>query len=261
MSGRKQIVEGALEMFRRAIQRVEALGDPSRVVTPEAVAQGEELVRRGQAPLWTAAEVTGLPMDEASRMARAKGRDRPTHWGTFSEDNGWQSDVERFKIPGKSGFSNPSGLLFTADDPLTAGSYTGINPGNAGSIYPLRVRDAPEKAVVNELGYDDVYDAHDDAVALALKHERSKVRNSLDFGSETPHKLFPHIYPAPDDTHPRSTVRVFTNPDDLRSPHAAFDPANEGTGYLLGSHPVAGTAAGALALWQLWKNKLSPPSQ
>jgi hypothetical protein len=158
---------------------------------------------------------SSLPMDEASRMARAKelGYEpaRPLYHGT-------KGDFDQFDL-GRAGQSDhgASGRgVYMTEDPGTANLYAQLTPGEGGpNIMPLLARtknpynatgDAilPRSAEESAAFTQMVKDRGHDSIAV---HGKDGTLNEL----------------------------VVLDPANIRSKFAAFDPANEGKSMLLGS--------------------------
>lgn len=171
-------------------------------------------------PEWKAAFDKGLPMDQASRMARAKEQgfnvDERLFHGT-SEDFAAFDPAKAGDVMGYEGLP----ATFTTPDPKLAAAYAEMGSGHGDQIMPVFVRgDYP----VRDLGGKP-----------NLKLERDLL-DARDLGTEgfRMQNTFDHPWGSKHDIGGTDTVMATFDPANIRSTSAAFDPANAGKPTLLG---------------------------
>lgn len=206
-----------------------------------------------------------LPMDEASRMARAReqGYDlTPQYSGYGTQDSVDLNNPDSFGEP----MLNVDQQLWMSDNPLVANTY-GTHP--SGVVSPLLVKnpDDFENAggrMWNNILGDDMYGYKTrDYIRDASKSgvDVAEIRNVVDLGRDTAKvmQLFPELAEKS-----ASNVRVAINPTTARSLlSAAFDPEYTGPN-ILGSRvaPTVTTGVlGALILEEQRKKKEQAKSQ
>lgn len=179
-----------------------------------------------------------LPMDEASRMARARelGFDtsRVSYHGSPDArgiDDGFKSKRERIL-----GADDPNRAFFFTDDARVAKSYADPHrafdyQGSEPAVVPAYLKMTNPKTINWEgkrwRGTEKMIEE-----ARVAGHDGVVIKNVIDDyqGGTKP-----------------TTVRVVFNPEQVRKPQAAFDPANKDSGYLLGSNAGDKRAGAALA--------------
>ena len=165
-----------------------------------------------------------LPMDEASRMARAaeQGFTRDVYHGTVQTKPGAEeftrfrrSTDDDFPIPGVSTTGDPGTASFYA---TTGRTMAAADPVEGMAVMPLKVRG----------NYPDLLEFAD----------RFETRTGKDFGKASDKEVLRFakrediqgVYTPENDEY-----RIF-DPRNIRSRFAAFDPANKDSGFLLGSN-------------------------
>ena len=175
---------------------------------------------------------TKLPMDEASRMARASEAgfymDLPLYHGTNKTFSSFEKGAAKPGAePGQQG-------VWTALDPKAADEFAqvaaGRSQGNA-QIYPLRHR--AKKSGVIQLSGDE--QNHEIAATLA---------QAWDDGFDA---VMLRNYTTPAGKMDKN-ILVVRDPAQLRSPYAAFDPAKSLSADILASGGRGGKVAGGAVL-------------
>lgn len=206
---------------------------------------GKAVKHAGEAVLDARKAVDDLPMDEASRMARAKEMGFTTDAYKGAGPHDWRTgkEIEEFRSPGvpdevypdyvgkKGGFAG-----FFTDDTRTANRFAGAVGGlgeKGGAVFPVKLKfknplvvDAGGK-YANEFqfsgpadrgGTSEIYKKIKRALEGATKHDGVILKNTADEG----------------------TIYVPMKSNQVRSRFAKFDPAKKGSSNLL-----AGIGAGA----------------
>lgn len=221
-----------------------------RKPAPQKISDDDLLKALGvgeQPPIFARPASAALPMDEASRMARAaeqgytidayKGG-QPYDWATMP-DKDWKGNViagTENRVPQElTSINSPNADYagFFSHDPAVANRFA--EPFEHGAVWPSKLKfdnplviDAEGKhaaafqfdTIAQRNGTLDKMQAFKDAFKEGSPHDGVILRNTKDEGD----------------------VYVPRNPDQIRSRFAAFDPMNKGSGTLLGG--LAG-AAGA----------------
>lgn len=174
--------------------------------TTADVPDDQQIVRMGLAQAMSAAKA--LPMDEASRMARAA-------------EQGY-SGADWFRgVSGDHGI-RPNSMW--TNDPREAGAYARgsalTNTGEAANIIPAKIRGAKGRNIDDEVM--DALEAGDNPDVVAAQIMKDE---SLDYVE------FYHPSTMGDD----HLVRVVADPKNIRSRFAAFDPAKKDSTDLLAS--------------------------
>lgn len=171
----------------------------------------------------TGVRKAALPMDEASRLARAKElgyrTNMPLYHGTgetFNEFTAIPSQGAGFQTPGVS----------LARDPAIANEYAMSSLDNA--------RTNPQGVAAPQV--HQLYHRADRPVALTLTGDEahhevvSTLQNAFDQGYDS---VMLRNYTSPGGQ--KGDVIIVKDSNQLRSPNAAFDPAEKNSGFLLGS--------------------------
>ena len=208
---------GILNMVGRSVDELVKLGYPESVA--KRISSGE------------------LPMDEASRLARAKsmGFDVETPWY-----HGTNADIDSF-IPSNSGVFGPG--VYTTKNPNQAEKY-------GYSIYPIGIK--KEKPISSGImSKEDAKKISDALGGFIVDDYKSPYDNWInikrEFGADKATEVFKK---AGYDSLRHKSYLIPFNPSNIRSKYAAFDPLESGSSNLLASHPTATIGAGVLGLTQ-----------
>lgn len=166
-----------------------------------------------------ASRPSALPMDEASRMQRAKemgfDTNKVLYHGTMNPENISEFKLGLNKAPGESG-------IFFATDPNIADLYAGYNPPGTvfpapktGAVFPAHVR--PGKQLVHD--FEGGKHGRDEIIrrAQAEGYDSVLLKNHYDAGGI-------------------QDQVVILDPRNIRSRFAAFDPAKRNSADLLASY-------------------------
>ena len=169
-----------------------------------------------------------LPMDDASRLARAEQAgfhmDMPLYKGGNAAVTGFDP---KFRATGSGSAAAKEGVA-VALDPETANEFARLSAGQAGNaqIYPLRHR-AKRPAVLQLVG-----DETDLEIAATLKDAWDRVFDAVLMKN----------YSTPSGAGGRNILFV-KNENQLRSPWAAFDPSDASSTDLLSANASAPSGA------------------
>lgn len=241
-----------------------------RAILREALAQR---LARGESRAFAMAEMRGLPMDEASRMARAREMgfdvEAPLYHGT-------RTSFPSFgELPSKgtaSYFGVPVSVerhgIFLSGDQEFASSFAGANTGRGGSpnVMPVFVRPGRQLDLAstppNQVG---AWVKPEDAAALKAQglhpdwvdHHLTDPRSAWENFDEADGAVLTEAMRGAgydsarilelDDAGREVVSVVVLNPRNIRSRSAAFDPHNTNRANLLGGFAV-GAPIGALTL-------------
>jgi len=199
-----------------------------------------ERLARGESRSFARAELRGLPMDEASRMARAREMGFDTEAPLY---HGTASDLESLR-PGRRG-----GPVYLTDDPSIADIYAnaaqsrwpGMNNANP-NVLPVMIR-RQNPLVISDRGPNGDHGWLSDNLAQALElpantprvrlnkealargYDSIEVRDMLDLGGE-------------------QTQILMLDPANIRSRFAAFDPSRSNRRDILAGLAVAAPVGG-----------------
>lgn len=173
-----------------------------------------------------------LPMDTASRMARAEEMGFTVNAyhggpGTNPYDDapgsaGNMGTINQFK-------AGPEGASFFTSDPALAGDYAAARYPERSAVYPVKINSS---AMITH-DQAEGFKSNQDLMDLAQKSGAHvvAVKNASDN--------------VPNGTRSPSTVYMVLNPSAVRSSHAAFDPKDRSSGAITAG--VAGLVAGGTA--------------
>lgn len=183
-----------------------------------------------------------LPMDVASRMARAKemgfDTDKVVYHGTPDSRGIWENGFQTFEET--YGKSDPKRVYFFADDPKVARTYAddrrAFDYQNAEpEVIPVHLK-MENPAVIDWRGRkfrgreknDEGYDIHD-----IINQARSAGNDSF---------IINNVIDTYNATGKPSTIRGVFDPTRIRSVEAAFDPAKSDSANLLAANPLFSAA-------------------
>jgi hypothetical protein len=190
---------------------------------------------------------SALPMDEASRLARAQEQGytidaykggQPYDWNTMPETN-WKGEVIKGtenRVPVElTSINSPNSPYagFFSNDPKVADRFAA--PFEHGAVWPTKLKF--ENPLVIDAQGKHAAAFQFDSIARDPKNntitEMNKFHGAFKEGS-------PHDGVILKNTKDEGDVYIPRNPDQIRSRFAAFDPAKIGSGELLGSLVGAG---------------------
>lgn len=182
-----------------------------------------------------------LPMDEASRMARAKamGFDTDVYHGTAS-------DFREFK-PSNTGEFGPG--VYTTTSPFEASSYTATNMkqfGTGQNVMPLMARIKNPLVIKSPSEFWDRFGVDGGADADAVKNAIKAGYDSIVY--ERPVAVWNDALKKSVPTGEMQKHIMVFDPKNIRSRFAAFDPAKKDSSDLLASIGLLGMIGGGAAL-------------
>ena len=202
-------------------------------------------VRAGETVLGSG-PIRQLPMDEAARLSRAKEQGytidaykggQPYDWNTMPETNwkgqvmaGTENRVPKELMSINSPNANYAG--FFSDSPAVADRFAA--PFEHGAVWPTKLKFENPLVIDAEGKHAAAFQFESIAKRDGTEEAMRKFRGAFDDGS-------PHDGVILKNTKDEGTVYIPKSPDQIRSRFAKFDPANAGSGLLLGS--LAGMGA------------------
>ena len=230
----------------RALQRAIQLASAKQLPAEEVEGLYRTLLEIGY-PEPTAAKIArgDLPMDEASRMERARDQgfdpENPVYHGTSDDIKAFEYATMGLRDPGFIGRG-----VYTTSEPKIAASY-------ASRIAPRRLNAAgPNVLELLTRGGNYQQLSLEEKVQLG-----QAIKNNPEIAQNLTDELMSRgmIGAEVRDATGALIERANYNPSDLRSPRAAFDPDQMGSANLLASPAAAGIGAAYLASQARNENK------
>jgi hypothetical protein len=190
----------------------------------------------------------GLLMDTPSRMARAKEQgfdvDAPMYHGSSKGGYNDTHDIKAFDLD-KAGdkWNQDEGGFFFTSNPEEANYYaTTDSTGRTvnGAVYPTFLK-TKKPLIIDSKNDPDL--ASEQGVGYWDNRHEELMKKARDGGYDSIRLIDRGAYEDGYDV-----MSVVLEPENIRSPNAAFDPAKAGSSSLLASNPVATTGAGLLGL-------------
>lgn len=188
------------------------------------------------APEWRAAYDKGLPMDQASRMARAREQgfnvDEPLYHGTGK-------DFNEFNPGGRA--NGTQRLTYLSDDPSIADIYAnsanyGLRGGGNPAIYPVYAK-AEKPLSVSDRGPDGSSGWVSDNLSASLGVDQPPPGKYASLYDEAKKQKYDQVQiKQMSDLGGPQTQYIPLDPANIRSTAAAFDPDNIGKPTILGAN-------------------------